>query len=268
MSEPNYEDLKDALAAAAPVDFPSVEALKSRSGAFAMMFQRLFEKAGIAPRGVIHLGGHIGNDLAAWMLLGIKSLLLVEPNPKLFRELQRNIQFVQLVSSTLDSLLDLKPTAVHAVQLAIGDRVGTVELTVPEANSEFGSVLGERLEHAGDRAAAARYIVEMKPLDALMADLRGSSAASDYNVLYMNIEGAELMALRGATRTLEHVDFVYLEANTKQNYPDNPTPEQIAAFLDDHGFRLGFQIAGGPPDTVYCAFWRPRGPSAKDHVSS
>ena len=56
------------------------------------------------------------------------------------------------------------------------------------------------------------------------------------NLLTMDIQGAELMALRGGTETLRHVDAIQLEVNYDELYEGCPSIWDLDAFLESQGF--------------------------------
>jgi hypothetical protein len=71
-------------------------------------------------------------------------------------------------------------------------------------------------------------------LDQLMDTL--ALTAADFNILCVDVQGAELRALRGATRTLEAIDAVTIEINFDELYDGCAQVEDIDTFLGDRGF--------------------------------
>jgi len=57
-----------------------------------------------------------------------------------------------------------------------------------------------------------------------------------YNFWNFDIQGAEMMALKGATDSLPHIDVIYLEVNTKEVYVNCSTMNEIDDFLSKYGF--------------------------------
>ena len=51
-----------------------------------------------------------------------------------------------------------------------------------------------------------------------------------------DIQGAELMALKGATKALQHAKLLYLEVNEKELYKECPLVGDIDAYLHPFGF--------------------------------
>lgn len=58
-----------------------------------------------------------------------------------------------------------------------------------------------------------------------------------YNFWNLDIQGAELLALKGGINSLRHVDAVYLEINEEHLYKDCALLPEIDAFLSDNGFK-------------------------------
>ena len=61
--------------------------------------------------------------------------------------------------------------------------------------------------------------------------------ARSYNFVNMDIQGAELLALKGMKSSLKYVDYLYLEVNTKPLYKGCALMSEIDAYLDSYGFR-------------------------------
>ena len=78
--------------------------------------------------------------------------------------------------------------------------------------------------------------VPLRKLDSLLQEYDAGQGSSPFNVLYMNIQGAELDALKGATRTLERLDLIYLENNYVERYQGVPTVDELDAYLGEFGF--------------------------------
>jgi len=250
----SYSQLAEMLTAAAPSTLPSLEVLAGRAGQFAAMFQSYFRRARVRPRGVIHLGGNIGNDLVAWFMLGAEKLLVVEPNPSLHEQLARHVDFMNLVRQTVDGLLGM-PSAewIRIAKVGVGDADGSAVLHIPASGDhENASTLG-----IPARVREVQTVtVPIRKVDSIMAELASGWPPEDFNVLYANIEGAELLALKGARQTLKHIDFAYIEANTGPNFPGCPAPEDLIAFLADFGLQPFFRIGGEVRDTEYHVYSR------------
>jgi len=57
-----------------------------------------------------------------------------------------------------------------------------------------------------------------------------------YNFLNLDIQGAELMALKGMKESFKNIDFIYSEVNTANLYENCPMIEEIDEYLSQFGF--------------------------------
>lgn len=136
-----------------------------------------------------------------------------------FEPLPRNIH--QLAANLYLNGLDNRVT-LH--NLALADGNGTLELHVDPHSTGVSTVLPEEL-HRGRQAYQDRLQVECRSLDDLFS-LKGARA-----LVKMDVEGAELMVLKGMRRFLSHNKTV-LQIET--------TPLTLApvdAFMQEAGFR-------------------------------
>ena len=56
------------------------------------------------------------------------------------------------------------------------------------------------------------------------------------NLLVMDIQGAELLALRGATKLLPNLDAIVTEVSWDALYEEQALVHEIDDFLNEHGF--------------------------------
>ena len=180
----------------------------------------LLTKFGVATRGIIQVGAHTAEELTTFLELGAKQVLLVEANPKLIDKLRS-------VASTVPGV-----TVAHC---AVTDADGPVDLHVAnldKASSILPLKLHQRLYP--DVVESAVIPVPGARLDGLMASL--GLDHKDFNVLCLDIQGAELRALHGATRTLEAIEAISVEINFEELYEGCAQVEDIDNFLGDQGF--------------------------------
>jgi len=195
-------------------------------------------------RGVIQVGAHTGEEVAAFSLLEIGHQVYIEPQPQAFAELQQRCR-----------------------QQGSGD-IRQFDCAVGEAAGERELLLGERTEHASflrthalARLPAAsvqsrRIQVPVQTLDQLVAT--GGIDPAHYNLLLVDTEGTELEVLRSARALLRHIDIVCVAVFTEPVYDGAPLPQQIQTFLrevNDDGFALrAFET--GPDPARGDAVWK------------
>ena len=66
---------------------------------------------------------------------------------------------------------------------------------------------------------------------------RNNIDASKYNFWNFDIQGAELMALKGATQSIKYAKAIYLEVNEKELYKNCGLITEIDSFLIQYNFR-------------------------------
>ena len=66
---------------------------------------------------------------------------------------------------------------------------------------------------------------------------RNNLDASKYNFWNFDIQGAELLALKGATKALQHAKAIYLEVNEKELYKNCGLIDEIDQLLSQHNFK-------------------------------
>lgn len=183
-------------------------------------FQAWLSKYHIQARGVIHVGAHEGQEAAAYAALGIDSGLFFEANPVVFTKLERH----------LDGY-----AGYEAFQCAITDKNALVTFHVTSFD-QSSSVLPLK-EHARiypDIVEVETVEVPGRRLDDVLAQY--GTTCGEYNVLSMDVQGGELLALKGAERTLAHLDAIRLEVNYEELYAGGADVYELDAFLDRHDF--------------------------------
>jgi FkbM family methyltransferase len=149
---------------------------------------------------MLDIGAHVGYyAVAAARLVGERGRVLAfEPNPRIFTMLQRNVA---------------NYPAVQPLQMAVSDSTGTAELfdylvLSGSASLHYDAELLEREQaniqkdaiapRLGQQFAAQKYSVETARLDDVLAD----KGIETVDFIKMDIEGAEIHALRGMSETI------------------------------------------------------------------
>ena len=183
--------------------------------------KNLFSQNSIIPKGIIHVGAYDGKDIKLYQTLNISKFFFIEANPTVFERLKAN---------TTRSSVD-----VTVVNYAISNQNGKVTLYV---NSMVQSSSILPLKHYRDIypniKETHQLIVESKTLDNLLEEFELSP--TDFNILNLDIQGAELLALQGATNLLKYIDVVYTKVNYEELYEGCALAEEIDEFLGQTGF--------------------------------
>lgn len=104
-------------------------------------------------------------------------------------------------------------------------------------NSQSNSILNLSL-HSKEHPwviETHREIKKTKTINTIFAE--NNFDACKYNFLNIDIQGAELLALKGSTNILPFVDYIYTEVNVKELYENCALLHEIDEFLVDFGFQ-------------------------------
>ena len=176
--------------------------------------------AHITCKGVLHVGAHECEELGFYQRLGIA---------------KENCVWLDAVQSKVDQALAKGvPNVFKAVVTDKDDDTVTFRLT---NNVQSSSVLefGTHAKHHPHVHFVSESQETTVTLDTFFE--RQALDASRYDFWNFDIQGAEMLALRGATKALQHAKALYLEVNTEEVYKGCAKLEELDAFLASLGFR-------------------------------
>lgn len=186
-------------------------------------------------RGVIHIGAHRAEYRPLYLASGIKRIIWIEADPELAEWLKEHC-------------------AEPVFNYAICDQDHTRQTFYLSTNDGESSSLLWPKEHIWkhDRVGFAESIqVPTITLDTLVAEQ--NIGMEHYNFINMDIQGAELLALRGMANTLSHIDAIQTEANFIEMYVGCGLVGELDAYLADYGFqrRITYDTGLGWGDALY-----------------
>jgi FkbM family methyltransferase len=173
---------------------------------------------------VVHVGAHAGEEVDAYRRHGAHRIILVEANPISYDALIRSF------GSDHD---------VEVVHAAVTDHHGTERLllhTNAHGGMESASLLPmKRLGEIVSTLHTERAVdVPATTLDALLDSLGVESG--EVELLVVDVQGAELAVLRGASLTLRAVPAVLTEVALIELYEGAAREEDIERVLAEAGF--------------------------------
>ena len=180
-----------------------------------LSFTGLRKKYNMDVKGIIHIGGHYGEEIDEYVRNGIQELVIFEPLSDSFDILCENIQEIN--------------ANIIAHQVALGPEETTATMYVSDNEKQSSSLLKPKVHitHHPHVKFPETEDVEVKVLD--------DFDYTKYNFINMDVQGYELEVLKGATETLKHVDYVYCEVNRDEVYEGNAYVEELDEFLSAYG---------------------------------
>jgi len=170
--------------------------------------------------GGFHLGAHECEELDFYSQLGLKNeeIIWIDAIPaKVTEAINRNI-----------------PNVYNAV---ITDR-DDVDVIFNVSNNVQSSSVLELGTHAQEHPEVV-YVdkIHLKSITVDSFFERNNVDASKYNFWNFDIQGAELMALKGATKSIQYAKAIYLEVNNRELYKKCGLINDIDAFLSKYKFK-------------------------------
>ncbi len=189
----------------------AIEIVKSR-------FKRL-------PRGVIQIGAHNGREVAKMSRSGVTKAVFIDPLDETFGQLEERVSEVD---------------GYRAILALIGDEDGkSVNFNVSSNTGESSSFL-EPKDHKKikpDIHFAETRAMTLRTIDKLLPEK--SIDPEEYDMMFIDTQGAEKHVILGALNTLKHVDFIWMEVSIGDIYQGDMPISRFVVFLEALGFELG-----------------------------
>lgn len=185
-------------------------------------FPELIEKHRIRPTGVFHIGASTGQEAESYYMCGVHKMVFIEAIPEVYQDLRKHIERF--------------PDAI-AINACIGEQDGEKRVFHVSSNGGESSSLFEFGLHAKmhpDVTFVRDIDVETTRVDTLIS--RHDIDLAQYDFLNVDLQGAELLALRSMNDLLWKIKYVYIEVNTDHLYKDCPLIGEIDAHLAMFGF--------------------------------
>jgi glycosyltransferase involved in cell wall biosynthesis len=168
-------------------------------------------------KGVLHIGAHDCEELPFYSSMGCNEIVWIDAiEDKVQENRNKGIQNIfQAVISDVDD--------------------------VPVKFNITNNVQSSSFLEFGTHATNYTWCKVIKSVELLTSRLdtfvkRHAIPIQKLNFWNLDIQGAELLALKGGSDFLQYVDLLYIEVNTEEVYKGCPHVREIDAFLYTHGF--------------------------------
>lgn len=180
----------------------------------------LVEKTGVDIKGIVHVGACLGEE-APYYRKYTENVIWVEANkeliPKIKQAVGRNNVYNLAVCDK-----DFETRKFNIIYSLDKTNPGCSSLFNLKKHSEYYPMIVKEREE---------YVTTIK-LDTLIKPF----GYHNFNFLNLDIQGAELLALKGAKKYLEYVDLVYTEFSLEELYEGCCLLWQLDDYLRDFGF--------------------------------
>jgi FkbM family methyltransferase len=179
--------------------------------------------------GLVHVGANIGQEFEAYRGAGLCPVVYVEPHPEVFARLRARVS--------------AEPGHI-AINALCGERDGElVPFHVSSNDSNSSSMLdfGWHSREHPEVTWVDRLDLATTRLDTLLDRCAADHAEYDWTALdclVLDTQGAELIVLSGAERTLRRITYVYTEVNEGGLYEGDCSLDELIQFMHARDFRI------------------------------
>jgi FkbM family methyltransferase len=187
-----------------------------------MNIEDIFSIYGCSPKGIIHIGACMCEELNIYLKYGLtnKNIIWIEGNPETYKYAKT-----------------ILPTDVKLYNALIADSSYIVDFVV--TNNICSSSMLELKDHL----KVHPDVIESKKIRLITTNLTSflikyNLDIDNYNMLVMDIQGAEFLALEGMKDIISKFKYIFLEVSTIELYEKNAKFTEIKKFLNDFNFEL------------------------------
>jgi FkbM family methyltransferase len=168
-------------------------------------------------KGIIHVGAHELEEKVAYDMFGIRNVFWFDAIEEKVEQMKQRYPEVEIINATVSDKDDEE-----------------VEFIVTN-NYQSSSILELEMHKTiyPDITETRRFKTKTVTLDTMA---KTHEKMKECNFINLDIQGAELKALKGAENLLPNVDYIYTEVNVAPLYKDCPMIWDIDNYLGSKGF--------------------------------
>jgi FkbM family methyltransferase len=181
-------------------------------------FDYLLNKFNLKPTGIFHVGANLGQEADTYWNMGIKRMVFIEALPDIFEQLCENVRKYQPYVYNINACVSDKDDEVVTFNVANNEGQSSSMLVFDTHTAEHPTVQFVDV-----------LLLKTKRLDTLIRNHH--IALENYDMLNMDLQGAELLALKGMGEQLKKINSIYIEVNEKHLYLNCPLIADIDEYL-------------------------------------
>jgi len=185
----------------------------------AEIIMKMLESMNIQVKGCFHIGAHECEEIGIYNQLGLS---------------QNDVVWIDAMHN---KVLESKNRGIPNVYQSVISDQDDQEVKFNVSNNGQSSSILEFQTHAYQHPEVkyvSSSIEKTTTIDTFFS--RNNMDASKYNFWNFDIQGAELLALKGASNSIQYADAIYLEVNEDYLYKDCALIGEIDEFLKLKGF--------------------------------
>jgi hypothetical protein len=181
---------------------------------------KAFKAYNFTPKGVLHIGAHTCEEMGLYTSLGTQNVVWIDA-------IQESVDACKQdgFKNVYQALITDKDDETKTFHISNNGRGASSSIF------EFGT----HAYHYTDIKYISQRDLKTTTIDTFFQ--RHNLDPSQYDMWNFDIQGAELLALKGGLKSLIYPRALYLEVNTEYVYKDCNLIGEIEAFLQPYGFK-------------------------------
>jgi FkbM family methyltransferase len=169
-------------------------------------------------KGILHVGAHKCEELEVYSKYTTED----------------NIYWVEAIKDLVDQNLEKNPN-LNIINEVIGDEDGK-DIEFKITNNTLSSSILELGEHKNLHPNVVVSKIIKAKTKTLKTILSENKLEDKFNLLVLDLQGAEMLALKGLDNLLSNFEVVYTEVNEKEIYKECCILEDLDVYLSKFGF--------------------------------
>ena len=188
-------------------------------------------------KGLIQIGSFVSKEFLKLKQLGISDFIFVEANPNIISELKNNVDKECLIFNELISDVDGMD-----YEFNISNHLQSSSMLQFDRHSHYYPTMSDVVDVIKLRSITLDTLIDRENIDMYK-----------YNTLMLDIQGAEIFALKGFSKNIKHIDYIYTELNFDSMYKGCMLEPEFTDYMKSLGFELVkyFDTGNGWGDGLY-----------------
>lgn len=180
-------------------------------------FTEIVNKYG-RPKGVIHIGAHLLEERPEYLKNGLDNTIWIEANPRIIQQIPQILESEKIINHTISDMDNM------IYQFNITN------------NGQSSSILELDLHknHHPEIYVTDSITIRSKRMDTIISDYEIN--IDNYDFINLDIQGAELLALKSFGNLISNFKYIYTEINTNYLYKGCALVHEIDEYLLKFGF--------------------------------
>ena len=192
--------------------------------------------------GIIHMGAHRGGEAPIYDWFQ-KKVIWIEANPKIFNDLNQNIQeyYNQKAYNYLLSNVD---NELKEFNISNNDGASS-------SIFKFGNLSVGNESQWKERNLKMVDVIKLKSISLDTFVEENKIDIELYNHWVLDLQGAELLVLNGAENSLKKCKSIFIEVSQGEVYKDGAQWNEIKSFLHKKNFKNSWDIEGSHTSVLF-----------------